>query len=68
MTGDMTARMAAVKDIPTERLIELAQAEAAGLVTISTSPADIYSQAVTIAAAPQPPCSVPVPTTSPTSR
>lgn len=44
---DTGARLAAIKDISTERLIELAQAEAAGLVTISTSPAEIYQQATT---------------------
>lgn len=33
-TSATSARLAAIKDIPTERLIELAVAEAAGLISI----------------------------------
>lgn len=46
MSGDMTARLAAVKDIPTPRLIELIRAEAEGRVVIRPSAADSYHRAV----------------------
>lgn len=45
MSGDMTARMAAVKDIPTARLIELIRAEAEGRVVIRPSASDSYLRA-----------------------
>lgn len=38
-SSDTSARLAAIKDMPTERVIALAQAEAAGLVSISASAA-----------------------------
>lgn len=38
--SDTSARLAAIKDIPTQRLIELAVAEAAGLISISASAAE----------------------------
>lgn len=37
---DMSARLAAIKDIPTQRLIELAVAEAAGRISILPSAAE----------------------------
>lgn len=37
---DMSARLAAIKDIPTQRLIELAVADAAGLISILPSAAE----------------------------
>lgn len=43
---DMSARLAAIKDIPTERLIELAVAEAEGRIVIPPSAADIAHEAV----------------------
>lgn len=43
---DMSARLAAIKDIPTDRLIQLAVAEAAGRIVISPSAADIAHEAV----------------------
>lgn len=46
MTGDMTARMAAVKDIPTAQLIELIRAEAEGRVVIRLSAAEIAHREV----------------------
>lgn len=39
-SSDTSARLAAIKDIPTERLIELAVAEAAGLISILPSAAE----------------------------
>lgn len=39
-SSDMSARLAAIKDIPTERLIELAVAEAAGRISILPSAAE----------------------------
>lgn len=45
-SSDMSARLAAIKDIPTERLIELAVAEAAGRIVISASAADVAHEAV----------------------
>lgn len=38
--SDTCARLAAIKDIPTQRLIELAVAEAAGLISILPSAAE----------------------------
>lgn len=38
--SDTSARLAAIKDIPTQRLIELAMAEAAGLISILPSAAE----------------------------
>lgn len=39
-SSDMSARLAAIKDIPTQRLIEVAVAEAAGLISILPSAAE----------------------------
>lgn len=44
MTADMSARLAAIKDIPTARLIELARAEGAGRLVIPPSAADLAHQ------------------------
>lgn len=46
MNKDMAARLAAIKDIPTDRLVDLARAEAAGLVRIETSAADAYHKEI----------------------
>lgn len=43
-SGDTSARLAAIKDMPTERVIALAQAEAAGLVSISSAAAGAAHQ------------------------
>lgn len=43
-SSDTSARLAAIKDIPTQRLIELAVAEAAGLISISPSAAELAHQ------------------------
>lgn len=46
MSSDMTARLAAIKDIPTARLIELAAAESEGRIVILASTAEIAHRAV----------------------
>lgn len=43
-SSDTSARLAAIKDIPTQRLIELAVAEAAGLISILPSAAELAHQ------------------------
>lgn len=45
-SSDTSARLAAIKDIPTRRLIELAVAETAGLISISPSAAERARQDV----------------------